>query len=100
MRFQIPQFIETETKLVGPFTLKQFLWIAAGTAVLYLSFMIFGLSIWFFLIAVPVAALSVALAFLKINEVPLVEYIAYGLNYLINPKKYLFRKEDGKINLP
>ncbi len=31
MRFQVPQFIETETKIVGPFTLKQFLYIALGS---------------------------------------------------------------------
>ena len=27
MQFQVPQFTETETKLIGPFTLKQFLWL-------------------------------------------------------------------------
>ena len=32
MRFQLPQFIETEVKIVGPFTLQQFLWVAGGAA--------------------------------------------------------------------
>ena len=30
MKFQVPQFIETEEKIIGPFTVKQFIFIAIG----------------------------------------------------------------------
>lgn len=93
MRFQIPQFIEMEVKLVGPFTLKQFLWIASGAAVLYLTFLLTNGGFWFFVIAVPVVGLAIALAYLKIDDVPLLNYIAYGLSYLTNPKQYIFKKD-------
>lgn len=94
MRFQLPQFIETETKLVGPLTLRQFLWVAGGAAILFLLFMTLQLGFLFFVIGIPVAMLFLALAFLKIEGMPLINYIAYLLSYLLNPKRYIFRKTE------
>lgn len=96
MRFQLPQFIETETKLVGPLTLRQFLWVAGGAAVLFLLFMTLQLSLLFFVFALPLAAVFLALAFLKVEGMPLINYIAYLLSYLLNPKRYIFKKEQEK----
>ena len=93
MRFQIPQFIETEVKIVGPFTLQQFLWIAGGAAILFLLFM-FTKGYLFIALAMPIAAIFLALAFVKIDGVPLLVYVSYGLSYLLNPKKYIFKKEE------
>lgn len=93
MRFQIPQFIETEVKIVGPFTLMQFLWVAGGAAMLFLLF-IFVKGFLFIALALPIASIFIALAFVKIDGVPLLVYASYGLSYVLNPKKYIFKKED------
>jgi len=100
MRFQLPQFIETETKLVGPFTLKQFIWIAAGGAIIYISYLLLGLSIWFFIIAVLGGGICISLAFAKIDGTPLLNYVIYAINFTISPRRYLFRKNNDKIDLP
>ena len=99
MRFQLPQFIETETKLVGPLTLKQFLWMAGGVAVLFLLFTTIGLSFVFFAAGIPVATIFTALAFLKIEGIPLINYVAYSLSYMMNPKRYIFRKQTNDQQL-
>lgn len=96
MKFQVPQFIETETKLIGPFTLKQFLWLASGGAVIFLFFMVLNRFV-FFMLAVPIGALSVSLAFVRINETPLMSYIFYSVMYFLNPKQFMFKKEDDKL---
>ena|SRR3989344_2752840 len=96
MRFQLPQFIETETKIVGPFTLQQFLWIAGGAAFLFLLFTLVK-GVFFFIFAIPIAGIFAALAFLKIDGVPLIVYASYSLSYFTNPKKYVFKKEDESI---
>ena len=54
--------------------------------------MTLGLSFLFFIAGLPVAALFTALAFMKIEEIPLINYVAYLLSYLLNPKRYVFRK--------
>jgi hypothetical protein len=97
VKYQLPQFIETEVKLIGPFTLKQFLWIAGGAAILFVSFITLP-PLFFFIIAIPVAAASLAFAFIKIQGMPLINYLAFMLAYTLNPKKYLFRNEDPAQN--
>jgi len=96
IKFQVPQFIATETKLIGPLTLKQFLWLAGGGAIIFLFFLTLNRYL-FFVVAIPVGATTVALAFVKINETPLVSYALYGLSYLFNPKQYIFKKEDNEL---
>ncbi len=96
MKFQVPQFIETETKLIGPFTLRQFLWLAGGGAILFLLFLTLNRYI-FFIVAIPIVASSAALAFVKISEIPLVNYVFYGITYFFNPKQYIFKKEDPEL---
>ncbi len=96
MRFQLPHFIETETKIVGPFTLQQFLWIAGGAAFLFLIFTLVKADL-FFIFAIPIAVIFLALAFFKIDGVPLIVYASYALSYATNSKKYIFKKENGDI---
>jgi hypothetical protein len=93
MRFQVPQFIETETKLIGPFTLKQFLWVASGGSLIFLSFMALP-SYIAFIISLPVGVIFGSLAFIKVDNMPLLNYIVYSIAYLINPKKYFFDKNN------
>ncbi|MDO8495554.1 MAG: PrgI family protein [bacterium] len=95
MRFQVPQFIETEEKIIGPFTLKQFIFIAIGGALLFLIFFITPPTIFLF-IAIPVGAIFLGLALLKIDDIPIYLYLYYFLNYLVNPRRYIYSpKKDS-----
>jgi len=93
MKFQVPQFVELETKIVGPFTLKQFLWVAAGGSTLILFYILFE-GLWFFIFAIPILIIFGGLAFLKIEGIPLLNYVSYMFSYILNPRKYTFKKED------
>lgn len=98
MRFQVPQFIETEEKIVGPFTLKQFVFVAIGGAILFLLFFAVSPGLFIFL-AIPVAVIFLGLALVKVQEMPLYMYLFHYINYLTNPKKY-FYKSDNEIDIP
>ena len=92
MQFQFPQFIETKTNVVGPFTIVQFLWLAAGGAIIFmLQFLIQGYT--FYVTAFFIAAISAGLAFLKINDLPLPKYIGKALVFLIGKKRYLYKQK-------
>ena len=95
MRFQVPQFIETEVKLVGPFTLKQFIWVAFGAILLYIIYLLIQGPL-FFIIAIPLGSFFAALAFVRINGAPLVNYALYAVNYILNPKRYLYTKSEDQ----
>ena len=88
----MPQFIETEIKIVGPFTLKQFLWVAAGAVLIFLDFSIFkGFAA--LIIGLPIAGVALALAFLKIDDLPLINYVANALSYMFGTKEYRYRSD-------
>lgn len=90
----MPQFIETEDKIIGPLTLKQFMWLAGGVLLIFLLFK--TVSFFYFVIsAIPIGAVSLALAFYKIDNIPLFNYILYAIGYSLNPKRYYYKKDNG-----
>ena len=92
MQFTVPQFIEQETKIVGPFSFKQFIYvgIAAGICV----FLYFVVPMYLFvIIAVILGGAALAMAFYKKEGVPLPNVIAGFFTFLFKPKIYLWKKK-------
>lgn len=93
MQFRVPQFIEIEDKIIGPLTLKQFLYLVGGVGFLVILWLFLNLSA-FILAAIPIGILSFALAFYKPNQRPFVSFLGSLLNYVSKPRLYLWKKED------
>lgn len=96
MQFQVPQFIETEDKIVGPFTIKQFLYFAAGGFVSFLLYFILQLWLWAIL-TVLLAVVSIGLAFIKIEGRPLSHVIFAALLFIWKPQTYVWQPENLQI---
>lgn len=91
MRFNVPQFIEVEDKIIGPLTLKQFLFLAAGGGVLFIAW--FFLKLWAFLVlAIPIGLIAFALAFYRVNGRPFIAFIGALIGYLSKPRLYIWKK--------
>lgn len=96
MQFQVPQFIETEDKIIGPLTLKQFLYLAAGGAIIFaLSFML-QTFIWI-IISIVIGGIAAAFAFVKINGQPFQKIIFFIFYYYWNPQNYLWQPENKSV---
>jgi hypothetical protein len=93
MEYQVPQFIEVEDKIVGPLTLRQFIYLAGGAGLSVLIFLYIPLWVGFPLIAI-VAAFSAALAFYRINGKPFIQILEAGFNFLIGSKLFIWRHAD------
>ena len=93
MRFQVPQFIEIEDKIIGPLTFKQFIYIAGGAGVCAIAFILLP-KFLAFIISAPVALFAAALAFYKVNSKPFVEIVEAFLAYSLAGKLYLWKKEE------
>jgi hypothetical protein len=91
MQFQVPQFINVEDKIIGPLTLKQFLYILFGGIALFILYNLVNLFI-FILLAIPIAALVYALAFIKIHKQPFINVIKNFLGFLKKPDFYVWKK--------
>ena len=95
MRYEVPQFIDVEDKIFGPLTFRQFAYLAGGAGLCYMvyKFLPIYLSI---VIVLPLAAFSVALAFLKINQKPLIDTVQAAVNFVLRGKLYLWKKDTEK----
>lgn len=92
MEYIVPQFIERESRIFGPFTFKQFVYIGiAGGISIFLYFTLpFPL---FLVIAIVLMGGAFALAFLKRGGFSLPKLIQNFFAFLTKPKIYLWRKK-------
>ena len=95
MQFKVPQFIDIEDKLFGPFTFQQFAYIVGGAGIIFVLYKLLPLWIGIFLI-LPIAGLTVALVFYKINEKPFIFYLQAGINYYVSSKLYIWKQRLSK----
>ena len=93
MRFQVPQFIDVEDKVFGPFTFRQFIYIAGGIG---LSFVLLRLLPRFFAIItiIPVEVFSLSLAFFRVNNKPFIQMVESFFRYIVGARLYLWRRKD------
>lgn len=94
MQFQVPQFIEVEDQIFGPFTLSQFVYMAGGAG--FTAMMIYFLPFYFAVIAsIPFIGLSAALAFYKVNNRPLIDLVQSMLTYYFSNNLYIWKPKDA-----
>lgn len=91
MQFKVPQFIDVEDKLFGPFTFRQFVYLAGGAGAIFVIYKLLPLWIGIFLI-IPVGILAGLLTFYKINNKPFIYYLQAAMNYAISNKLYVWKQ--------
>lgn len=92
MLFNVPQFIDVEDKIVGPFTGRQLLWMFGLGAVLLVLWNILEKTP-FFISAVIISLIFVALAFYRPYNQPLITFIASAILFLFRPKTYFWERD-------
>ena len=96
MKYQVPQFIEVEDKIIGPLTIKQFVYLVGGAGMSFIiyTFITFYIAIILIAIVVP---LSIALAFYKINNKPFIDFLESAFIFYTKKNLYIWKKETKPI---
>ena len=97
MQFQVPQFIEVEDKVIGPFSLRQFLYIAFAAGILFVFYKLLNFPV-FIILAIPVVVLTYALAFVKVHNQLFINVIKNFLGFLKKPDFYVWKKPETKTS--
>ncbi len=93
MNFQVPQFIEIENKIFGPLSFSQFIFVAGGTALAFLWYVILP-NLYFSLIPILLSVgAGLGLAFYKINNRSLIYVLQSVIKYYLSNKLYLWQKD-------
>ncbi len=96
MQFRVPQFIDMEDKIFGPFTLKQFAYILGAGGFSFLIWTFVPIKIVAFILIIPVSGLFLALAFVKINNQPFINTLESAFRYYSGSKIYTWKQPTHK----
>ena len=92
MQFRVPQFIDIEDKVFGPFTLKQFGYMAGAGGLSFLIWTFIPVKIVAITLIAPVAGLFLALAFVKYNNRSFGEILESAFTYYTGAKIYTWKQ--------
>ncbi|MFA6274303.1 MAG: PrgI family protein [Candidatus Paceibacterota bacterium] len=97
MQFKVPQFLEIEDKIFGPFTFKQFVYLAGGAGLCFIIYKGIGLLFGFIPMA-AVAGIALALTFYRPNNKPLINMIESWFKYTTQSKLYIWQRRKNKLS--
>ena len=94
-QFTVPQFIDTEDKILGPITTRQFIIFLVMAGILFLQYKLFDFAL-FITVAIPTIGLFVVLALVKVNGRPFHYFLLNLIQSLFMPRLRLWNKNFGK----
>lgn len=96
MEFTVPQFIEEESKIIGPLSFRQSAFIGVSVAVCIVVY--FSVSNFFIFLLLSAISLGIgaSLALLKINRTNLPVHIKNYFIFMTGKKVYLWQKEERR----
>lgn len=102
MAFQVPQFIEHDPKILGPFTLSQSLYIGIALGIAFLLYFSLAETNFFLYILICglVFGIAIALAFVKIEGLKIPLVIKNFINFNLNTKIYKWERKETPVFLP
>ncbi len=93
MQYQVPQFIEVEDTIVGPLTIKQFIYLATSGFICVILYFILQGAV-FFIVAALVGGSGLTLAFAKYNGRPVTTVLVAAFRYFLNPRIYIWKRKE------
>jgi hypothetical protein len=96
MQFKVPQFLDIEDKIFGPFTFREFAYLAGSSGICFVLYKWLGL--FFGLIPMLImVGFALLLTFYRPNNKPLIFMIEAGFKYFTQNKLYVWEKSKNKI---
>ncbi len=99
MQSSVPQYIDIEDKIVGPFTWKHIGWLLGMCAVLLVMYTAFDFQL-FLIAGGPTALAFLAFAFYRPSGMPMVKFVFHGVFFLFRPKVSVWERPVHISNSP
>ena len=97
MQFKVPQFLEIEDKIFGPFTFKEFVYLAGGAGLCFMLYRLLGVLLGIIPIVI-VASFCLALTFYKPNDKPFINLLESMFKYSFQNKLYIWKRRRVKTS--
>lgn len=97
--YKVPQDVEAEDKLIGPFSFRQFIYLIIAAASGAMAFFLFNVSPILFMLPLPILFLFGALALPLKKDQPLETYFLAVIRFYLKPKIRLWDPEGSVGNV-
>ena len=91
--YKVPQDVEADDKLLGPFSFKQFIFLIIAVGMVALAWGLFSVLPPLAIIPVPIALFFGALALPLRKDQPIEVYLAAVISFILKPKQRLWRAD-------
>lgn len=92
MQFIVPQFIDVETKIIGPVTPKQFVILIIMAGLIFLSYKLADFTL-FILEAIFLFGIGITLCFVKVNSQPVYYFLISLVQVFKKPSIRVWKRE-------
>jgi hypothetical protein len=99
MRFQVPQFIDHEAKVIGPLTFRQFIYVGIPGAIAFFLYFLAPFFV-FIITSIILGTFGFMFAFIKIGGRSLPNILVNFSSFTLSPKRYIWRKGKTPIQTP
>lgn len=90
-QFVVPQFLDVESKIIGPITIRQFIILLSAGLMGVLFFRLFDFALFLTLI-IPIVLLAIVVAFVRINGQPFHYFFINAVQTLRRPNVRVWNK--------
>lgn len=97
-QYVVPQFIDSEDKIFGPVTARQFIILMVTGLIIFLLFKLLPF-IWFCVTGLPILGIGAAIAFTRINGQPFHFFILNLIQTLKKPGLRVWDKTVSEVDL-
>lgn len=100
-QYKVPQDVEAEDKLLGPFTFRQFIYLIVAAGAIALAYTLFQVFPLLAVIPLPVIVLFGALALPLKKDQPMETYLAAIVSFYLKPRKRFWQagEEESTIEI-
>lgn len=95
-QFTVPQFIDVESKIIGPITTRQFLIFLASAILIAASYKLFDFSL-FLVVGIAILAIAIIFAFVKINGRPFHFFILNLTQTMRRPHLRIWNNRETEV---
>lgn len=95
-RYEIPQFIDVENRIIGPITFRQLIYFFAVAALLAIFWFLLK-PLYFFLLAIPTVIITLMFAFLRIEGRSFFSFFLALFQYMFQPQTFIWKRSQPDI---
>ena len=85
--YKVPQDVEADDKLIGPFSFRQFIYILIAAGLIFVAYLLFQVFPFLVIIPAPIIIFFLLLALPLKKDQPMEDYLAAMINFYLKPNK-------------